>query len=679
VRTGTERRPSLGHVGALDGVRAVAVVAVVLYHGGVNVLHGGFLGVDVFFVLSGFLITSLLLTELEGSGKLRLGRFYERRARRLLPGLVVLVALVVFYVDVVEPHGSFPSLPTQVLGTMLYVGNWTLIAHHTSYFSQGLPPSPLEHTWSLAIEEQFYFLWPITLLVLRKLSSRRRSLASWCGLGAVVFSVITALQYEAHTNVDALYFSTQTHATTMLIGAAAACLLLRRPEATSATHFLTASARSRPAVVALSLLAWAGVVVTFFEIRGTSGFLYRGGYAVFGVLVAAAIGSSVAVLDGPAARFLSWQPVAFLGRISYGIYLYHFPLFIWMDAERLHVAGAALLVIRLAATLLVATVSYVAIEQPVRQRRFLRGRTGLALAVSGFTAVAVFGYSITSAAVGVSFADSRAKPDSAYTRPIGTTTTVLIVGDSMAGSLGGGLNNPITRSVHVFFATNGVPRCSFIGGVMRLKDFTVNSPERCDSSGYLGWPARWERSLRRWDPQLTMVLYRGDLFDHLLSGRWQHLGDPQFDCTLRGQLVRAAATLSSTGAPVVFLTTPYYDTGEQSNGDPWPEDEPWRAVAYNDMLAAVAAEFPDVIHVVDLNAMVSPQGHFTRTIGSTVVRWVDGIHFTYAGDAYLIPRLLPSVLRDAALRPTRGALSTLAAAADKVEHASCVAATSASP
>ncbi len=678
-RDGTAQRPSLGHVGALDGVRAVAVVAVVLYHGGVTALHGGFLGVDVFFVLSGFLITSLLLTEMEGTNRLGLARFYERRARRLLPGLVVLVVLVVFYVDVVEPHGSFPALPAQVLGTMLYVGNWTLIAHHTSYFSQGLPPSPLEHTWSLAIEEQFYLLWPITLLALRRFTTRRRTLATWCGLGAVAFSVVTALQYEAHTKVDTLYFSTQTHATTMLIGAAAACLLLRRGETTSGNHFLTATARSRGPAVVLSLVAWAGVVVAFFELRGTSGFLYRGGYLVFGVLVAAAIGSSLAVLEGPAARVLSWQPVAFVGRISYGIYLYHFPLFIWIDAERVHVTGVALLAVRLAATLLAAAVSYVAIEQPIRQRRLLRGRAGLALAVSGFTAVAVLGYAVTSAAIDVPFADSRAKPDAQEARPAGTTTTVLVVGDSMAGSLGGGLNNPITRSVHVFFTTNGVPRCSLVGGTTRLKDFTIHSPARCSSRGDRGWPTRWRHSLLRWDPQLTMLLYRGDLFDHLLSGRWQRMGDPQFDCTLRHQLVRAAATLSSTGAPVVFLTTPFYDTGEQSNGEPWPEDEPWRATSYNDLLAEVAAEFPGVVHVVDLGAMVSPQGHFTRTIGSTVVRWVDGIHFTYAGDAYLIPRLLPVVLRDAKLRPTRRALASLDAAAARDRHESCHVAANARP
>jgi peptidoglycan/LPS O-acetylase OafA/YrhL len=112
-------RPSLRHVGALDGIRAVAVVAVVLYHGGVTPLKGGFLGVDVFFVLSGFLITSLLIAELEGSDRLRFLRFYERRARRLLPALVVLVVLVTFYAYVVVPHGSFPSLPRQIVGTML--------------------------------------------------------------------------------------------------------------------------------------------------------------------------------------------------------------------------------------------------------------------------------------------------------------------------------------------------------------------------------------------------------------------------------------------------------------------------------------------------------------------------------------------------------------------------------
>ena len=160
-----------------------------------------------------------------------------------------------------------------------------------------------------------------------------------------------------------------------------------------------------------------------------------------------------------------------------------------------------------------------------------------------------------------------------------------------------------------------------------------------------------------------MLLFRLDVVDHRLDGRWQHVGEASFDCVLRARLVRAAATLASTGRPVVFLTTPYYDSGEQPSGAPWPEDDPARVRAYNAILRGVAATFPGVVHVADLNAWVSPNDAYARTIGSTVVRWVDGVHFTYGGDAYVQTRILGVVHQLAATTPSPRALAALDAAA----------------
>jgi peptidoglycan/LPS O-acetylase OafA/YrhL len=659
----TRSAPSIGHVRALDGIRAVAVTAVVLYHGGVAPMKGGFLGVDVFFVLSGYLITSLLLTELEGSGRLRLGLFYERRARRLLPALVVLVAIVTFYAYGVVPHGSFPSLPRQIVGTMLYVGNWTLIAGHTTYFSMGLPPSPLEHTWSLAIEEQFYLVWPVLLLIGWRLARRRTWLAAGCGAGAVACAGVTALQFEHGTGINALYFATQTHATTMLVGAAAALLMLRRIPTANDGHFIVATPRWRPTATSCAVIAWTCVVAAFFVVSGTGPALYRGGYLVFGVVVAAAISATVATPVGLASRILSSPPLTAIGRISYGIYLYHFPLFLWLDEERTKLSGATLLAVRLAVTLLVATASYVLVEQPVRQRKALRGRTGLVSSIAGFVAAGVLATSIASGAAAVPFADRAARWNFVPSPPPGTTTTVLVVGDSMASTLGVGLNDDLARSSHLYFAVRGVADCSLVGGDLLIKDFKVRTPRRCLGHGTRGWPARWSRDLASLRPSFSMVLFRLDVVDHRLDHEWQHVGEPQFDCTLRGRLVEAAAVLSASGRPVAFLTSPYYDTGEQSDGAPWPEDATSRVDAYNAILEEVASEFPAVIHVVDLGSLVSTHGGFTRTIGSVVVRWVDGIHLTYAGDAFMLPKLRATIEQLAASVPTRAEVASLAAAA----------------
>lgn len=642
---------------ALDGVRALAVAGVVLYHGGVSALRGGFLGVDVFFVLSGFLITSLLVVELERGGGVSLARFYERRARRLLPALVLLVGLITAYAYVGLPHGSIPSLPGQVIGTMAYVGNWTLINAHATYFTLGLPPSPLQHTWSLAIEEQFYLLWPAILLCLWRWTRSRRTLAAACGVGAIACAAVTAGQYLSHTSVDTLYFATQTHAVTMLLGASLSLLLL--PKSTEGASPFRSAPRGQRFINVLGVAAWLGVVATFLVVSGTGATLYLGGYLGFGMLVSVALAATVAVPDGWSARALSVGPVVFLGQISYGVYLFHFPLFLWIDSTDTGLSGAALLLVRLVATLVVATLSYYLVELPVRERRFLRGARGLAAGALTYVVAAVLAFSITTAAASVPFADRIARWNFVREAPAGTTATYLIVGDSMAQTLGDGLNNPDTASQHAFFAIDGEAGCSIAGGTMRVKGFLVPTTKRCETSGEKGWPTRWPKLVRRVDPLVVLALFRLDTVDHRLDGRWLHVGQPGFDCVLTANLIRAAATLSVTGRPVALLTSPYYDSGEQANGSGWPEDAPSRVDAYNALLAEVAARFPGVIHVVNLNRIISPGGHYARTIGSTVIRWVDGVHFTYAGDAYVLPRLLPTVEALGREAPTREALAAL--------------------
>ncbi len=670
--SGVTTRPTLGHVRALDGIRALAVAGVVLYHAGVPGVRGGFLGVDVFFVLSGFLITSLLLTELEKTGRLRFGRFYERRARRLLPALVVLVLLVACYSQLGVPHGSLPGLPGQIVGTMAYVGNWTLIAAHSTYFSLGLPPSPLQHTWSLAIEEQFYLVWPLLLVGIRLLTRRRTNIAVLCVLGSLGCALFTAVRYEQGASINGLYFATETHATTMLLGAALACLLLTTTG--SDRPFLRAPRTRRGLANALGLVAWALVIVAFLTVSGTGAGLYRGGYVAFGAVVAAAIALTVLVEDSWSARALSLGPVAYIGRISYGIYLYHFPLFLWIDHAHTGLLGVPLLAVRLAATVAMAAVSYVLIEQPIRQRRFLKGVFGLVAGVASYALVCVLAFSVSTASAAVPFPDRIARWNPVRAAPPGTTTTVLLVGDSMAQTLGGGLNNPVMRAAHVFVTVNGNPECSLVGGWMVVKGYRFDSPGHCEVAPPKGWPYRWSKTVRDRHADLSMMLFRLDVVDHLLDGRWQHVGDPQFDCTLHARLLLLASTLSVTGRPVVFLTTPYYDTGEQANGQPWPEDAPSRVNEYNAMLEAVASQFPGVISVVDLGAWVSPNGRYARTIGSTVVRWVDGQHFTYAGDGYVVGRLAPLLVRLAKRVPTRGELAALDAATHLAASHGCPAA-----
>ena len=222
----------LAHWGGLDGLRGIAVAAVLLYHGGVTWAKGGFLGVEVFFVLSGFLITSLLLAEWGRSAAISLGAFWARRARRLLPALFCLVAVIGLYYAAAGSSKAIPGLKGDGLSALIYYSNWHQIAAGSSYFATTGPVSPLEHTWSLAIEEQFYLVWPILLGGVLWLASRgvarpggRRPLVVLLGVtvaGVVASAIDTALLFDGGRNLDRVYYGTDTRAASLLIGASLA-------------------------------------------------------------------------------------------------------------------------------------------------------------------------------------------------------------------------------------------------------------------------------------------------------------------------------------------------------------------------------------------------------------------------------------------------------------------------
>src|ERR1700733_11446043 len=175
----------LAYLPGLDGVRAFAVVAVMMYYGGLSVTSGGFMGVDTFFVLSGFLITSLLVAEWRATSGIRLGAFWARRARRLLPALLLMLLFVAFFASVIVTRGTYPALRLDALSTLLYVSNWHFVLANSDYFNQTAAASPLLHTWSLAVEEQFYLIWPLVVLGILRLTRSLRALFVVCCVASV--------------------------------------------------------------------------------------------------------------------------------------------------------------------------------------------------------------------------------------------------------------------------------------------------------------------------------------------------------------------------------------------------------------------------------------------------------------------------------------------------------------
>ncbi|MGH9019344.1 MAG: acyltransferase family protein, partial [Acidimicrobiales bacterium] len=370
---------------ALDGVRAFAVLGVMFFHFGLPWAQGGLLGVDVFFVLSGFLITSLLCREFGSSATIALRSFWARRARRLLPPLLVLLLGVALYAHFYAGSIDVTSLRKDAVATLLYVANWRFTFSNQGYFAMAQAPSALLHTWTLGIEEQYYILWPVVaLVVLRRRGPR--GLAVVAGVGALASAVEMVVLDLAGVSVTRLYYGTDTRAQALLVGSFLAALgaagaartgpgggPARRNQTTLTTPALPPSwsrtLRRRRLIGGAGLLGAVVLLGAAHRLVGTDPVLYRGGFFVVALSAAAVITAAVSLPTGLMARVLSLPPLVAVGRISYGLYLYHWPLFLVINNAHTGLNGAALLWARLAATFLAATVSWFLVETPIRRQR----------------------------------------------------------------------------------------------------------------------------------------------------------------------------------------------------------------------------------------------------------------------------------------------------------------------
>jgi len=351
------------YVAGLDGLRALAVLAVIAYHVNLGWAQGGLLGVGIFFTLSGYLITDLLLAQQATTGRLHLVNFWQRRARRLLPALFVMLAVVTAWVALLQ-RGQLPALRGAVAAAVGYVSNWYLIAENSSYFARFAPPTPLGHLWSLAVEEQFYLLWPWLMLaglvLTRGLSaqSQRRWLAGGTlALAAVSIALMVALYHPGY-DPTRVYDGTDTRAFALLIGAA---LAFARP---SREMPAKPSRRSRLLLDGAGAAGLAVIALLIWRTSQYSPFLYRGGMVLLSVATAAVV---LAVVS-PAGRLgsiLGWRPLRWLGVRSYGIYLWHYPIIV-LTTPANGTETALRATLQVGASIGVAALSWGLIEEPIR-------------------------------------------------------------------------------------------------------------------------------------------------------------------------------------------------------------------------------------------------------------------------------------------------------------------------
>ncbi|HEY5359338.1 MAG TPA: acyltransferase family protein [Streptosporangiaceae bacterium] len=349
----------------LDGLRALAVLAVVAYHVGLSWVPGGLLGVGIFFTLSGYLITDLLLGQKEQAGRLQMLDFWQRRARRLLPALFVMLAVVICWVALAS-RSQLPALRGAVAAAALYVSNWWLIGQHSSYFANFGPQSPLGHLWSLAVEEQFYLLWPwLVYLGLRLTRARRPGSGEYYGLAAAAMAVAAGsalamgMLYHPGYDPTRVYDGTDTRAFALLLGAALAFAWpsrnLRRD----------VGAAGRWCLDGVGLVGLLVIAALIWRTTEYSAFLYPGGMVVLSLATVLVI-AAVTVPGGRIGQLLGVAPLRWIGVRSYGIYLWQTPVIVLTSPQ--HHQGQNLLrdVLQVAAILVIASLSWKFVEEPIR-------------------------------------------------------------------------------------------------------------------------------------------------------------------------------------------------------------------------------------------------------------------------------------------------------------------------
>jgi peptidoglycan/LPS O-acetylase OafA/YrhL len=587
------RRHSLAHVPALDGLRGLALLGVLLFHAN-GALVGGYLGVDLFFVLSGYLITSILLAEHQATGRIELGAFWVRRARRLFPALLSLMPAIALYARFCGTPADLVRLRGDALATLAYVANWRAIVSHASYWALFAAPSPLEHTWSLSIEEQFYVVWPLVVVALLRRGARRRVLVASLALAAVSAALTLSLYDPANTS--RVYFGTDTRAAGILVGSALAALLPMLP--------IPSQAMAR-AVDALGVVAAVVLGVAWCTLNGESPRLYHGGLWLTELAALALIVACVQAPHGLVARALRIKPLTVLGTISYGVYLWHWPINVFLTEPRTHLHGPLLQLARIAVALGVAAVSYRLLERPIQLRGVPFGRPlYIVPAVITLSVLLVVRATYAGERSDVSpvLPLPKTEIESGANEPQLPPMRVMLVGDSTANSLGWALRGVQRRGAEMLL--KGQDGCTILA-------------DTCGGSS-------WATDTKDFAPDRTLVVLGGAFMHGItVNGTWSKACTPVWDERFESMLARRLQDLASPNGRVWVVTAPY------ALG-PWDVSEIRHEVdCINRSIRKAATGVPQV-SILDLADHLCPNGRCAVEADGKIVR-PDGVHYDIDG------------------------------------------------
>jgi peptidoglycan/LPS O-acetylase OafA/YrhL len=522
-----------------------------------------------------------------------------------------------------------------------YVANWRFVFSGQSYFDQFSQPSPLRHMWSLAIEEQFYLVWPLIVCLLLWWRRSLRVLLGACLVMIAASATLMAVLYVPGRDPSRVYYGTDTRAQSLLVGAVIGILLFQHGPIRS----LTARTAMRiAAVVGATFTLWL-----FWRMSERTDALYQGGFLLAALAVSAVIVSVVQPDPGRLGRALSVAPLRWVGRISYGLYLWHWPVYLTLTETRTGLDGVALLIVRIGLSLGLATLSYYGLEKPIRQGTFRVPYPPVVALVSA-TAIVVAVFATTtggndSIAASTTRALRAAAPAPQAKPPTlpGTTgaapTKVMIVGDSVAGTLGLGFDT-VGPEHNLWVWNRGRLGCGlfYSGSVIEGGELLRVDPE-CD------WRASWPGELDYFKPDVVIMLVGAwDILDREVDGKSVPFGTVDYDSSFLTQLDEATTLLGSRGAKVVVLTTPFFSRPELvgQTGREWPEYNPARVDRLNSLYRDFLTAHPDRYTIVDLNRFVSPGGKFTDELNGVQIRG-DGVHFTAEGSLMVANWLVPQL------------------------------------
>jgi peptidoglycan/LPS O-acetylase OafA/YrhL len=605
---------------AVDGLRGAAVLSVLLYH--TSWFANGLFGVDIFMVLSGFLITLLLFREATTTGRISLTGFYRRRFKRLMPGLSITLLVTVALTYMLGGVEEARQVGAKAIAALFQVANWQQIADHNAYWEGFGRVSPLAHMWSLSITEQFYLAWPLLFVALFWVC--RRSAAA---VTAVIFvllagtAAVAPLLYDG-TNSDRLYLGTETRTVDFVAGAAAAgvvvLLHLRRSRRGGHTRGSRDGGALLVTVVGVTALA-AVVTASVLTSSYHQPRLYQGGMAAVAVVTAILV-ASLCHDRGPLVKVFSYGPLAEIGRISYTLYLVHLPIFWLMQKAMPTIAPYALFVVGGGISWLTAMILHYAVTEKLRLRSW-RPMPAIPTATVVAGVIILAGYALPTAVA------HRLNP--------GDRPPVLLLGDSLAGNLA----EALTGHSGSFAVVDGsISGC----GVMA-------SDAARPVSGVV-WPASkeckirdglWHNNLRTARYEVIVAHFGWDAADQSIGGKWLAPCNPAYRAQYLAKLDLAAQQVHAAAPNVPFLVS-------NERIDSWAAT-PVNLRCYNTIINEFVAT--GKARLLDLNAVFCPPTAGCRKTDPNGRRlYTDGVHLSAEGRAFVAPSLEKTITEARAAR-----------------------------